>query len=381
MNNIYLDNAATTKVDPEVVEAMLPYFTNYYGNASEPHSWGIKANEAVESSREKIAKFLGADKEEIIFTSCSTESINLAHKGLIETSHLRKPHIITTPIEHKAVLEACKHTKAEITYLPVDQFGLVKVSDIRNAIKPNTILVSVMYANNEIGTIEPIREIGEMLRKVNSRRKRHIYFHTDATQAIQYLEHDVDYLGVDLLSFTGHKIHAPKGIGCLYIREGTPISRQQDGGSQEFSLRAGTENVPYIVGLAKAIDLIKRTNITRIRRLADRFIDNVVMDIPQVMLTGDVFERVPHIVSFAFGDIRNDQLLEILSDKGIACATGSACTATSLEPSHVLQAIGVPDDYIEGSIRFSLSKYTTEKELLVVEKELKKAITLLRQHI
>lgn len=387
MKKIYLDNAATTKVDPKIVKAILPYFTHNYGNASEHHYAGINAREAIEHSRETIANFLGADKNEIIFTSCSTESINLSHKGLIEseTSKNKKVHIITTPIEHKAVLEACKHTNAEITYLPVNKYGLVKVEDVEKAIKPNTILVSIMYVNNEIGTIEPIKEIGEMLRKYNLKHKTHIYFHTDATQAIQYLNCDVNYLNVDLLSFTGHKIHAPKGIGVLYIREGTPLIRQQDGGGQEFGLRAGTENVPYIIGLEKAIELIQKLETFNKKSVMSKHITSLrnelikkVLKIPDVQLTGSILNRVPHIASFVFRGIKGEDLVIILSKEGIACSSGSACTSDHPEPSHVLKAIGLDDEWAVGAVRFSLSKYTTLKEILEVEKKLEISVNKLR---
>lgn len=379
MRQIYLDNAASTKVDSKVVKAMLPYFANYYGNASEPHLFGIEANEAIENSREIIANFLGAtNSSEIIFTSCATESINLAHKGLIETSK-SKVRIITTSIEHKAVLEACKHTNATVNCLQVDSKGLVSVEDIKRALTPNTILVSIMYVNNEIGTIQPIEEIGEMLKKYNKEHNCKIYFHVDATQAIEYLNCNVDYLGVDLLSFSGHKIHAPKGIGCLYIRKNTPLVRQQDGGGQEFGLRAGTENVPYIVGLAKAIELIKKTDIKQIKRLRDDFINWITANFSnELFLTGSRCNRAPHIASFVSKDFRGTDLVLALSQRGIACASGSACNSDSIQPSHVLKAIHTSKAHINGSIRFSLSKYTTRREIQVVEKELRMIVNTLR---
>ncbi len=383
MKDIYLDNAATTRVDSKVVKAMLPYFSTYYGNASEPHSYGLEAKKAVENSRETIANFLGADKDEIIFTSCATESINLAHKGLIEseTGNNMKPHVITTPIEHKAVLNALKHIddKVEITYLPIDEFGMINVEDVKNAIQSNTVLISVMYVNNEIGTIQPIAEIGKMIKSYNKKHNTHIYFHADATQAIQYLDCNVNTLGVDLLSFTGHKIHAPKGIGALYIRKGTSIIRQQDGGGQEFGLRAGTENIPYIVGLGKAIELINDLSIEnrdKIIYLRDNLIYNIV-NIPNTTLTGSS-TRVPHIASFAFRDIRGEDIVLALSKKGIAAASGSACNANSVDISHVLKAIGLPRDWAMGQLRLSLSKYTTLEDILYVEKELKMIINRLR---
>ena len=388
MKKIYLDNAATTKVDSKVVKAMLPYFTNYYGNASEPHLFGEKAREAIENSREIIANFLGTtDSSDIIFTSCATESLNLVHKGLIknylETHHNKKPHIITTPIEHKAVLEACKNSGAEITLIPVDFYGRVNEEDIRMNIKTNTILVSVMYVNNEIGTIQPIKDIGEMLKEWNKKHKTNILFHTDATQAIEYLDCNVDELGVDLLSFSGHKIHAPKGIGCLYIRSNSeltiPLTRQQDGGGQEFGLRAGTENVPYIVGLAKAVELIEKIDVKKIKRLRDDFMWWIVENLSdELVLTGSRCYRAPHIASYVSKNIKGIDLVSALSRKGIACASGSACNSDSIEPSHVLKAVKVPKAYINGSIRFSLSKYTTRREIQVVEKELKMIVNTLR---
>jgi len=391
MKQIYLDNAATTQVDPQVVKAILPYFTNYYGNASEPHSWGAKANEAIEQSREKIANFLGADKSEIIFTSCSTESINLAHKGLLEglECRVRYPHIITTKIEHKAVLNACEHLKKygkiAVTYLSVDKDGLVDIKKLKKAIRPNTALVSIMYVNNEIGTIEPIREIGEMLREYNQKHNTHIYFHTDATQAIQYLECNVDCLGVDLLSFTGHKIHAPKGVGVLYVRRDTPLTRQQDGGGQEFGLRSGTENVPYIVGIGKAIELIQKSGTFDHRSAMYKYMVSLrnelikrVLKISDVQLTGHISNRIPHIASFVFKGIKGEDIVMALSKKGIACATGSACNSDNLEPSHVLKAIGLDDEWAIGSVRFSLSKYTKIEDISLATKELEKVVNQLR---
>jgi cysteine desulfurase len=388
MRKIYMDNAATTKVAPEVIKAMMPYFDTYYGNASEPHLFGEKAREAIENSREIIADFLGTtDSSDIIFTSCATESLNLVHKGLVknylETHHNEKPHIITTPIEHKAVLEACKNSGAEITFIPVDFYGRVNEEDIRMNIKTNTILVSVMYVNNEIGTIQPIKDIGEMLKEWNKKHKTNILFHTDATQAIEYLDCNVDELGVDLLSFSGHKIHAPKGVGCLFIRSNSeltiPLTRQQDGGGQEFGLRAGTENVPYIVGLAKAVELIEKIDVKKIKRLRDDFMWWIVENLSdELVLTGSRCYRAPHIASYVSKNIKGIDLVSALSRKGIACASGSACNSDSIEPSHVLKAIKTPKALINGSIRFSLSKYTTRREIQVVEKELKMIVNTLR---
>jgi len=402
MKKIYLDNAATTAVHPEVIKAILPYFTQKFGNASEPHQWGQEAKMAIEESRRIIANFLGAKPEEIIFTSCATESINLCHKGFVEAVRSQKgvtPHIITTLIEHKAVLETCKHLEklgvAEVTYLPVDKYGLVKIEDLKKAIKPDTILVSVMYVNNEVGTIEPIREIGQLIKRVNqsliTNHQPPIYFHTDATQAIQYLDCDVDKLGVDFLSFTGHKFYAPKGIGGLYVRKGTPLVRQQDGGGQEKELRSGTENVPYIVGIAKVLQLtinkpasrdsfgMQQLTTKRITRLRDKLIKGVLEKIPETILTGHPTIRSPHIASFCFNGAEGEAILLRLDAEGIAASSGSACTSGSLEPSHVLLAMGIPAEVAHGSIRFSLGRETTEEEIDYVLEKLPKIIKEIRE--
>ena len=385
IKRVYFDNAATTQVSPEVLSEMTPYFSQIYGNASEPHSWGDEAKKGINQAREQVADVLGAKPSEIFFTSCATESINLAHKGLIEAARgegrgaSEKPHIITTQIEHKAVLETCKHLEklglAEVTYLPVDQYGLVSIGDVEKAIKENTVLVSVMYVNNEVGTIEPIVEIGKMIKEVNITRLAPrlpckglplLKFHTDATQAIQYMDCNVDTLGVDMLSMTGHKLHAPKGIGALYIRKGMSMVRQQDGGAQELGLRAGTENVPYIVGLGKAIELARsgkwEDRSEKIERLRDKLIAGI-LKITGTKLTGHSEKRAPHIASFVFEGIEGEAMLLYLSEEGIAVSSGSACTSGSLEPSHVLTAMGIPPEIAHGSVRFSLSKYTTEDEI------------------
>jgi len=375
---VYLDNAATTKVADEVFRAMRPYFLTVFGNASEPHDWGQQARRAINQSRQTLATFLGAKPQEIIFTSCATESINLSHKGLIESTKYqvpstKRPHIITTQIEHKAVLEACKHLEklgwATVTYLPVDKTGLVSVKEVAAAIKPETVLVSVMYVNNEVGTIEPIAEIGKLIKRLNvSRLSSHlsrIYFHTDATQGIQYLDCQVERLGVDLLSLTGHKFGAPKGIGALYVRAGTPLVRQLDGGGQEAGRRAGTENVPYIVGLGKAVELVEQNKEQRaknIEELRDKLIDGVLKT-PGIELTGHLKLRAPHIASFTVAGAEGEAILLLLSDKGVAVSSGSACTSGTLEPSHVLTAMGIPPEIAHGSLRFSLGKATTAAEI------------------
>jgi len=399
MKKAYLDNAATTAVDPQVLAAMQPYFSQKYGNASEPHRWGQEARVALDQARDQVATFLGAKSGEIIFTAGATESINFAHKGLIEAlfqkfsssnfQFSRKLHIITSSIEHKAVLETCRHLEkrgwVQVTTLPVDKYGLVKAADVAKAIKPNTVLVSVMYVNNEVGTVQPVAAIGKLLKKLNQLRvmshQPPVYFHTDATQAAQYLDCQVDQLGVDLLSLTGHKIYAPKGIGALYVRQGTPLVRQLDGGGQEFNTRAGTENVPYIVGLGAAIERVSRvdqdTKLTKIIKLRDKLIKGV-LQIPGAVLTGHPIKRAPHIASFAFRGAEGEAILLYLSEKGIAAASGSACTSGQLQASHVLTAMGVKPELVHGSLRLSLGKDNTEAEVNYVLQTLPVVIKKLR---
>jgi cysteine desulfurase len=383
MKTIYLDNAATTPVSKKVFDSMKSYFLKDYGNASEFHLPGRKAREAVEDSRLTIADFFGAKPQEIIFTSSATESINLSHKGLIEflasDFGTAKPEIITTQIEHKAVLETCRHLEkiraADIKYLPVNKYGQVSLEILEKAIIGKTILVSVGYVNNEIGTVQPIREIGELLKKINRTRNKKIYFHTDATQAINYLKCNVDYLSVDFLSFTGHKIGAPKGVGALYIREGVNVVRQIDGGAQERDLRAGTENVPYIVALGKAIEFIQKN--TKIEKLRALLTDNV-LKIPGVKLTGHPVKRAPHIASFVVDGAEGEAMILRLSDLGIIASSGSACTSGDLRPSHVLTAIGIPPEKSHGSLRFSLGSQTTREDIDYVITKLPKVINDIR---
>lgn len=370
MRLVYLDNAATTSTDPEVFKAMKPFFLKKYGNASGFHRLGREAKEAVEVSRQKLASFLGAEASEIIFTGSATESINLSHKGLVEVLQKefkgkKKPHIVTSNIEHKAVLETCQHleslAKADITYLSVDSYGRVDLKALEKAIKPETVLVSIIYANNEVGTIQPIREIGALLKKISKK----IYFHTDATQAIQYLNSNVDFLNVDLLSLTGHKIYAPKGVGALYVRDGVPLARQIDGGGQESGLRSGTENVPYIIGLGKAVELIeksKNNNPKKVQKLREKLVKRV-LKIPGVKLTGHPVKRASHIASFIFEGVEGEAVVLRLSDVGIYISSGSACTSSDLHPSHVLTAMGIPPEKSHGSLRFSLGKDTQNEEI------------------
>lgn len=391
MKKIYFDNAATTRVDPRVFMAMKPYFLSKYGNASEYHLLGREAKTAIEEAREKIASFLGANPSEVVFTASATESINLSHKGLVEalvsTSFPKGklPHIITSQIEHKAVLETCKHleelNQAEVSYLPVDNYGIIDINKIKKAIRPETVLISLMFVNNEVGTIQPIKEIGTFLKNINRKRKNRIYFHTDATQAVGYLDCNSNHLGVDLLSLTGHKIYGPKGVGVLYVRSGTPIIRQLDGGGQESGIRASTENVPYIVGIAKAIELIEKTTkseILRINNLRDKLIKGI-LKISGVKLTGHTSKRSPHIASFIVDGVEGEAMVLALSDLGIFASSGSACTASDLASSHVLTAMGILPEKSHGSIRFSLGRESKNEDIDQVLNKLPKIIKKLRE--
>jgi cysteine desulfurase len=386
---IYLDNAATTAVSKEVFSAMKPFFLKIYANPSQAHQMGAQARTAFEKARGDIAIFLNCNPREVIFTGSSTESINLAHKGLVEKQTQttnKKPHIITSQIEHKATIESCKHLEklnlASVTYLPVNKYGMLKMEDIKKAITKNTILISLIYVNNEVGTIQPIEQIGKLIEKANLDRKhkQHIYFHVDATQAIQYLNCKVNDLKADLLSFSGHKIHAPKGIGALYIRKNTPIARQTDGGGQEFGLRAGTENVPYAVGLGEAIKQVsnsKSLKINKLKKLQNKLIKGVLKN-QGVSLTGHPTNRVPHIASFIIKKVEGEALVLYLSQYGIQAASGSACTSEVLQPSHVLTAMGVSAEHSHGSLRLSTSKDTTSQEIKTLINVLPKVISNLR---
>jgi len=388
MKKVYLDNAATTPVDPEVLKAMLPYLKGSFGNPSSVHSWGQQARRAIEKARDQVADVLGTKSRRILFTSGATESINFAHKGLIEAIIRKdkrlKPHIITSSIEHKAVLETCQHLEkkglVEVTYLPVDKKSLIEIEELEKAIRPETVLVSLIYVNNEVGTIQPIKEIGQRLAEISRKRKKKIYFHTDATQAVQYLDCRVGWLGVDLLSLSGHKLYAPKGVGALYIRQGTSLIRQQDGGGQEHRLRAGTENVASIVGLGRAMTLVSQhqaTNSKKVARLKEKLVKGV-LEIPKIELTGHPYQSAPHIASFVVQEAEGEAILLRLSDQGVAASSGSACTSGLLQPSHVLMAMGVPVEKAHGSLRFSLSKNTTQKEVDYLLKVLPGVIKQLR---
>lgn len=357
---VYLDHAATTPVDKEVLEAMLPFFDEKFGNASSLHAYGREAREALEKSREDVAKLINADADEIIFTGSGTESDNLAIKG-IAFKH-GKGHIITSKIEHPAVLETCKYLEKkgfDVTFLPVDKYGLVKPEDVENAIRDDTILISIMHANNEIGTIEPIEEIGEIA------KKHGIIFHTDAVQSAGKIEIDVKKINVDLLSMSSHKIYGPKGVGALYVRRGIKLEPVLHGGGHEKGLRSSTENVAGIVGFAKACEICRRRmreDAKKITRLRDKIIKEV-LKIEESYLTGHPIKRLPNNASFYFKGIEGESLVLMLDAKGIATSTGSACSSKKLQASHVLLAIGIRPEDAHGSLRVTLGRENTEEEI------------------
>jgi len=380
IKKIYLDYNATTPIHPEVLDAMLPYFKNFYGNPSSVHSFGQKTRNAVEDAREKIAKFLGAENpSEIVFTSCGTESNNFAIKGIAFANKDKNCHIITSAIEHHAVLEPCEYLSkkfgVDVTYLPVDKYGIVNPEDIRKSITEKTVLISIMYANNEVGTIQPIEEIAKIAKEKN------IIFHTDAVQAAGKISIDVKKLDVDLLSVSGHKLYAPKGIGVLYIKKGTKLHPLLHGGSHEKNKRAGTENVPYIVGLAKACEIaainIKDEN-ERILKLRQKLEKGILEKIEYVQINGHTMKRLSNTSNISFNFIEGEGILMSLDLDGFAASTGSACTSGTLEPSHVLSAMGVPPEQAQGSVRFSLGHYTTEKDMDKLLEILPKIVERLR---
>ncbi|MEK9153713.1 MAG: cysteine desulfurase family protein, partial [Patescibacteria group bacterium] len=347
MKQIYLDYAATTPESPEVIRAMRPYFEKHYGNASSLHQFGQQAREAVEIARQNIAKFLNCSTAEVFFTGSATEADNLAILGVARSSKLKvqsaKLHVITTQIEHPAVLEPIKYLEklgeVEATYLPVSREGLVKVEDVAKAIKPNTILVSIMYANNEIGAIQPIAEIGKALKAVNQK----IIFHTDAVQAVNYLDCDTQKLAVDLLTLSGHKVYGPKGVGILYVKKGVALEPMMFGGHQEQGLRPGTENVAAIVGLGEAIQQVQssKLKVKSLEKLRDKLLDGILKTVPKTSLNGSRNDRLPNNANISFSGVEGESILMALDQKGIAVSTGSACASGSLEPSHVLMALGL----------------------------------------
>lgn len=364
MQKVYLDNAATTKVRNEVVEAMLPYFTEYFGNPSSLHLFAREAGKGLDTARAQVAKALNAKPEEIIFTGGGSESDNMALRGIPEAYKKKGKHVITSAVEHHAVLHTLeameKEGRVEVTYLPVDEYGMVTAEQVEKAIRPDTVLVSIMFANNEVGTIMPIEQIGETC------KKHGVLFHTDAVQAVGHVPVDVEKMHIDLLSLSGHKFHGPKGVGALYVRKGVRIPALILGGAQERRKRAGTENVPGIVGMGKAIELATaelEDNAAKMKVLRDRLIFGIPARIPDVKLNGHPTERLPNNVNFSIRFIEGESILLMLDLNGIAASSGSACTSGSLDPSHVLLAMGLPHEVAHGSLRLTLSEFTTPEEI------------------
>lgn len=366
---VYLDNSATTAVAQEVIDEILPYFSGTFGNAQSVHGFGQNAKSAVEQARRQVAALINATPAEVVFVSGGTEADNLAIRGIAEAHKANGQHIITTKIEHPAVLAMCEALEQrgyQITYLPVSESGIVDLSELRAAITDQTILISIMHANNETGTIQAIQEISEIVFERRAQGHKHLHLHTDAVQSIGKIPVDVKQLGVDLLSLSGHKIHAPKGVGALFIKKGTRLEKLFYGGHHERDRRPGTENVPGIVGLGKACELVRLNFAERSKRmndLRDEFEQRIIKEIPNVSINGDTKRRVPNISNLSFAGLDGESLLIALDLKGIAVSTGSACASGSLEPSHVLTALGLSREQVRGSLRVSLSAYTTSEEI------------------
>ena len=390
MKEVYLDYAATTYMDPRVKEAMNLYWDKEFGNPSSLYRIGRQAKDALDEARKKVAGFLGSRPEEIIFTGGGTESINLAILGSARSYKKQGKHLITGKIEHHAVLhsmEALEKEGFEVTYLEVDEYGLIDPEDVKKALRPDTILVSIMYANNEIGTIEPIAEIGKIIREARDERKKEgnqtpLYFHTDACQAAGALDLNIENLKVDLLSINGSKIYGPKGVGCLYVRRGIKLQPLVYGGGQENNLRSGTENIPGIIGFAKALEIAheeKDEENARLIKLRDYFIKEVFKKVPKVILNGHPVKRLPNNVNMSVMDIEGEAVILYLDAKGIYISTGSACTSASLDPSHVILAMGRPYEHAHGSLRFTYGRKTTKEDLDYVLEVLPKVVDKLRQ--
>ncbi|MBS1626678.1 MAG: IscS subfamily cysteine desulfurase [Bacteroidetes bacterium] len=378
---IYLDNNATTPMDPRVLEAMIPYFTEHFGNAaSRNHPFGWEAEEAVDYAREQVAKLISADPKEIIFTSGATEGDNLAIKGVFEMYASKGNHIITAVTEHKAVLDTCKHIEkagGEVTYLSVKEDGLIDLKELEAAIKPTTILIAIMYANNEIGVIQPVKEISAIA------KKHGVLFFTDATQAVGKIPVDVIKDGIDLLTFSGHKMYGPKGIGALYVRRKNPrvkVTAQMDGGGHERGMRSGTLNVPGIVGFGKACELCRlemEEDTKRISQLRNK-LENALLQLEEAYVNGNTEHRLPHVANISFKYVEGEGLM-MGFNKNIALSSGSACTSASLEPSYVLKALGLGDDLAHSSLRFGLSRFTTEEQIDYTIKAISETVLKLRE--
>ena len=378
MKNVYVDNNATTRVAPEVVEEMLPYFSELYGNPSSMHNFGGQVGKKVIEARDKVANLINCDPSEIIFTSCGTESDSTAIRGTLE-SYPQKKHIVTTRVEHAAVLNLSRHLSKngyKLTELPVDSKGNLNLNDLADSLTDNTAIVSIMYANNETGVLFPIEEIGKIVKRKGA------VFHCDAVQAMGKIPLDMSKSSIDLLSLSGHKLHAPKGIGALYIRKGTKLTPFILGGHQEQGRRAGTENVPYIIGLGKAAELasshLKAEN-TKIKSLRDRLESELIKRCTNTRINGDTEHRLPNTTNISFEYVEGEAILLMLSEKGIAASSGSACTSGSLEPSHVLRAMGIPFTFVHGSVRLSLSRYNTDEDIDYIIEHLPPIIKRLRE--
>ena len=379
MENVYFDNSATTRIDEEVLREMMPFFKENYGNASSIYKLGRTSKKAIEESREKIAKAINANPEDIYFTAGGSESDNTIIKGIAHFNKNKGNHIITSKIEHPAVLETCKQLEQEgfeVTYINVDNNGIIDLEELKKSIRENTILISIMFANNEIGTIQPIKEIGEIA------KKHKIVFHTDAVQAIGSIPIDVKELNIDSLSMSAHKFYGPKGIGVLYARNGIKFRKLIAGGHQEKDKRAGTENVAGIVGMGKAIE-IATNNIAghneKIQKLRDYYISEIKEKIPNIKINGDLEKRLPGNANISFESIKGDSLLFNLDLKGICASSGSACTSGSIDPSHVLKAINVPESFLNNSLRISIGKYNTKEEVDYLIKNLIEIVNRLRE--
>lgn len=378
MRKVYLDNAATTALSPRVLEAMLPYFTRYYGNPSSVHAFGREAKQGLDKARDQVAKALHCEPSEVIFTGCGTESDNTVLLGVAQRYGDKGKHIITTNVEHHAILHTCEYLEKQgysVTYLPVDQDGLVTAEQVAAAIRPDTILVSIMFANNEVGTIMPIQEIGAVC------KEKGVLFHTDAVQAVGHIPVDVQAMHIDMLSLSAHKFHGPKGVGALYCRKGIRLPSYIMGGAQERGRRAGTENVAGIVGLGAAIQLATEQleeNRAKMTALRDRLMTGIQARISEVKLNGHPTNRLPNNVNFSFKYIEGESILLMLDMNGIAASSGSACTSGSLDPSHVLLALGLPHEIAHGSVRLTLGDETTEEDIDYTIDVLEKTVARLR---
>jgi cysteine desulfurase len=378
MRRVYLDHNATTPVHPEVLDAMLPYYKEKFGNASSIHAFGREVKTVLEDSRERVAELINAAPSEIYFTSGGTESDNLAIKGTASANRKKRKHIITSQIEHPAVLESCKFLEKEgfqVTYLPVDRQGLIDPDDLEKALRKDAILVSIMHGNNEVGTIQPIEELCKIT------KEKGVYFHTDAVQTVGKIPVDVRRLNVDMLSISGHKIYGPKGVGAIYIRKGTRIAAWSHGGHHERSRRAGTENVPGIVGLAKAVEIARRDmneQSRHLRNLTEAFYRKLTQTIPDVFLNGHLEKRIPNTLSLSFKAVEGESVILSLDLKGVAVSTGSACASGSLEPSHVLSAMGIAPEIAQAAIRFSFGRENTMEDVDYVVGILPEIVSRLR---